>query len=56
MVIGVHLIVDVLKRNHAVFEHPITCVRLAMTAVVEVDELPTLWIDLGGLGSEFDLR
>ena len=47
----IHLIDYILQGNHAVFEHPIPGVRLAMTAVVKVDELPTIWINLGSFCS-----
>ena len=51
----VQLVDYILQGNHAVFEHPIPGVRLAMTAVVKVDELPTIWINLGSFCSQFDL-
>ena len=53
--VGVHLVDYILQGNHAVFEHPIPGVRLAMTAVVKVDPLLIFWINLGSFCSKFDL-
>ena len=52
----VHLINDVLKCNHAVFEHPIPGVFGPVTTVVQVDVLLVFWIDPGSQCSLFDLR
>ena len=55
-IFGVHLINDVLKCNHAVFEHPIPGVFGPVTTVVQVDVLVAFAIDPGGQCSLFDLR
>ena len=52
----VHLINDVLKCNHAVFEHPIPGVFEPVTTVVQVDKLLAISINPGSQCSLFDLR
>ena len=55
-VFGIFKLVDyILQGNHAVFEHPIPGVFFSMTTVVQVHELPTIWIDLGLYGGCFYL-
>ena len=60
IILWINLIDYILQGNHAVFEHPIPgvlfSITLSMAAVVQVHELPTFCIDLGGFRSLFDLR
>ena len=56
LIFRVHLINDVLKCNHAVFEHPIPGVFGSVTTVVQVDVLAASGIDPGSQCSLFDLR
>ena len=53
----VHLINDVLKCNHAVFEHPIPGVFFSMATVVQIHVLFSIFKnDLSFISSLFDLR